>query len=62
MHIFFSLKKNIIFCKNFVVKSYFASIISEKGRIREAQKHADPTDPDPQHYFLRVHDKLIQAY
>jgi hypothetical protein len=45
-------------------KSYFASIISEKGRIRiqsriptsdnwiwilEAQKHADPAHPDPQH-------------
>jgi hypothetical protein len=21
-------------------------------RIREAQKHMDPTDPDPQHWFL----------
>jgi hypothetical protein len=33
-----------------VLKSYFASIISEKGRVRiwilKAQKHADP---DPQH-------------
>jgi hypothetical protein len=44
-------------------KFFFASIISEKGGIRcririrtsdririlEAQKHADPADPDPQH-------------
>ncbi len=34
-----------------MLKSYFASIISEKGRIqsriREAKKHADPEDPDP---------------
>ncbi len=57
-HIIFSVK-NKIFCKNFVLKSYFASIISEKARIRirirtsdlwirilEAQKHADQ---DPQH-------------
>ncbi len=21
-------------------------------RIREAQKHMDPTDPDPQHWFI----------
>ncbi len=66
MHIIFSLK-NVILCSNFVLKFYFASIISvhssplwEKGkiqvrtcdqriRIREAQKHADPPDSDPQH-------------
>jgi hypothetical protein len=48
---------------NFLLKFYFARIISEKGRIRcririrtsdririlEAQKLADPADPDPQH-------------
>jgi hypothetical protein len=47
----------IIFCQNFVLKSYFASIISDKGRILSririntgpdpgGLKHADP---DPQH-------------
>jgi len=54
MHIIFSFK-NLIFSSYFVFKSYFASIISEKGRIRiririlEAKKHADSADPDPQH-------------
>ncbi len=46
-----------------MLKSYFASIISEKGwirsricisdwwiRILETQKYADPADPEPQHY------------
>ncbi len=53
-HIIFRLK-NLIFFKNFVLKFYFARIIStplwEKGRIRirEAQKHPDP---DPQHWLL----------
>jgi hypothetical protein len=46
--------KTVIFFHIFskiLLKSYFESIISEKGRIREAQKCADPADPDPQHYF-----------
>jgi len=56
-HMIFGLK-NIIFCQIFVLKSYFASIISEKGSIRirirtsdklirilEPQKHPDHLDP-----------------
>jgi hypothetical protein len=35
--------------KNFLLKFYFAGNIGEKGRIRKAQKLADP---DPQHFLL----------
>ncbi len=50
----FSLKK-LFFCKNFVLKFYFASIISvcttplwNKGRIPDP--YLWPIDPDPQHW------------
>jgi hypothetical protein len=39
-----------------VLKSYLASTISEKGRIRirilEAQNQEDPEDPDPKHWLV----------
>ncbi len=53
-HIIFSLK-NLIFLKFCVkilfCKRYFSPLntLWEKGRIREAQKHADPAHLDPQH-------------
>jgi hypothetical protein len=30
-------------------------------RIREAQKHMDPTDPDTEHWFLDVRAKFVYA-
>ncbi len=29
--------------------SYYFCLMAVRIRIREAQKHMDPTDPDPQH-------------
>ncbi len=29
--------------------------------LTEAQKHMDPTDPDPQHLFLSLPDPLVTS-
>ncbi len=44
-----SVLKILFFALNFCVKIPFCKRYFRKGKDPEAQKHADPTDPDPQH-------------
>jgi hypothetical protein len=49
-------KKNSAYYFLKVHLHHFSKIKSQKmskSRIQKAQKHTDPTDPDPQHWFLR---------
>ncbi len=48
----------MIFCRHYIspLNTFMQGRI--RSRIREAQKHADPADPDPQHWFQHRLDWL----
>ncbi len=61
---FFKDKKSKRSHKTVGIKVFFTFLLDDRRiriRIQEAQKHKDPTDPDPQHMYVCMYGKTVKS-